>query len=198
VKRTATLILLLVGIAVPLWLIASGRPGRAKTAAAAESGDEPEESETATAARAAAARRPQVLVVPVPTAGAAQEAPAPAEAAPKTPAQAAVELEEAFRTDKPADASSARMESGIATGFRTDRAKGAALRKVDCHGTRCRLSVDFDDDAADRRVVGNIFELLADSGVDPAQLGFTIPVREVGPDGKVSAVIHLYRVSAND
>ena len=59
------------------------------------------------------------------------------------------------------------------TDSQTNRAKGTALRKVDCHGTRCRLSVDFDDDSADRRVVGNIFELLADASVDTQKLGFT-------------------------
>jgi hypothetical protein len=194
VKRTATLILLVVGIAVPLWLVA-GRTGRAKPATTASADDESETAETAT--RVSDQRRPQVLFVPVPTAAPSPEAPA-AEAAPKTPEQVATDLEEAFRTDKPADADAVRMESGIASGFQTERAKGAALRQVDCHGTRCRMSVDFDDDSSDRRVVGNIFELLADAGVDTQRLGFTIPTRAVLPDGKVNAVIHLYRVAAEN
>ena len=115
-KRTATLILLVVGIAVPLWLVA-GRTGRAKPAATTRADDESGNTEVAT--RVSDQRRPQVLLVPVPTAAPSPEAPA-AEAAPRTPEQVATDLEEAFRTDKPADADAVRMESGIANGFQTD------------------------------------------------------------------------------
>jgi hypothetical protein len=35
--------------------------------------------------------------------------------------------------------------------------------------------------------------LLGASGVDTKDLGFTVPEREIRPDGSIAAMIHLYR-----
>jgi hypothetical protein len=144
----------------------------------------------------ASGRQPQVLVLPVPDPERRAEAPAAsAEPEGKAPEQIAAELEEAFRTDRPADASSTRMQGGISGAFQNDeRAKGAVIRQIDCRGTRCRLAVDFENEAANNRVMIEMFTMLAAAGVDTTNLAFTIPTRTVDGDGKVNAVVHLYRV----
>lgn len=118
---------------------------------------------------------------------------APAEPQPQTPAEVTASLNAAFEADRPADAAAANTRVAIATAFRDPKAKGAELRDVDCRATRCRLSVEFTDKGADKRVLSDFFQLLGAAGVDTKDLGFTVPEREVRPDGSIAATIHLYR-----
>jgi len=135
--------------------------------------------------------RPPLPALPAAPA-AASATPNPAQA--KTPEEFSREVEEAFAADSPADARSSEMQAGIAEAFRKPAAAGAVLRGVDCHRTRCRLTVDMTDEAADRRVFSDIFTLLASAGVDTDKLGFVVPTRTVREDGSVAAVVHLYHV----
>jgi len=118
---------------------------------------------------------------------------APRPAAPRSDAEMASALNAAFDADRPGGPETGQTRTAIATAFRDARATGAMLRGVECRATRCRLDVEFTDKGADKRVLSQIFVLLSSNGVDTKGLGFTVPTREVRPDGSVVATIHLYR-----
>jgi hypothetical protein len=115
---------------------------------------------------------------------------------PKSAAELAAAVEEAFQADKPPTLASTRMAARVTDAFRGANAEGTQIRQVDCRETRCRVSLEFKDAATDKHVLSGIFGLLGSSGVDTEGLGFIVSSRDVQPDGSVMATIHLYRGQA--
>ena len=111
---------------------------------------------------------------------------------PKSQEQVVQALNDAYYSDRPADANSTKMSSAIVSAFSDGQAQGARLTGVECRATRCRLGIDFDDLDANRRVMSNIPELLAPAGVDVSDLGFAMPTRVTHPDGTISATVYLF------
>jgi hypothetical protein len=190
-------LLLLVGLGCGLagiLLLGRTAASRRPDARAAHAVDE--DQSTAEAVQAAAPRAyerpPAVAWAPPPAPAAPPPAPAagPAE---MTPQQEAAQLNDAFAADPPADEAAANQRVAIATAFRAPAARGAALREIDCRATRCRMTVEFSDAGADKRVLSDLFKLLASAGVESQALGFTVPTREERSDGSIVATIHLYR-----
>jgi hypothetical protein len=137
------------------------------------------------------------MPAPAPPPGLPPPAPAPAaEPAEMTPEQEAAKFNDAFDADRPADEAAGNRRVAIATAFRSPAAKGAALRDIDCRATRCRLAVEFTDAVADKRVLSDLFKLLASAGLETQALGFTVPTREERSDGSIVATIHLYRADS--
>jgi len=172
----------------------ANRPDRGATAedeaeatpGGAESGVSAQRRRPLPSLRAARAREDR------PSAEAAPEI-APRPPAPRSDAEMSSALNAAFEADQPGGPETAQTRTAIAAAFRDARATGALLRGVECRATRCRLDVEFTDKRADKRLLSQIFVLLSSNGVDTKDLGFTIPTREVRPDGSVVATIHLYR-----
>jgi|GEM_PF-6264741 hypothetical protein len=106
------------------------------------------------------------------------------------------ELNSAFNADRPPDANSTKMSSGIVSAFGDVRAQGARLTGLECRATRCRLGIDFADVDADKRVMSDIFNLLSSAGLDVATLGFIVATRDTRPDGTINATVHLFHISA--
>jgi hypothetical protein len=129
---------------------------------------------------------------PPPAAVAGEPSP-PADPIEKTPAQYEQELESAFRMDAPADRKASELSTFVSSALRDPAARGVTVDRVDCHATRCRLEVRFDDAASDKMVMSQFFELLSAKGADTQGLGFVIPSRAAGDDGKIRATIHVFR-----
>jgi hypothetical protein len=103
--------------------------------------------------------------------------------------------ENAYRSDQPPNASSAKREAAIVAAFGSPRAEGAHLNGVDCRATRCRIDVDFTSQEADKRVLLAFVDLLSSSGIENvSDLGFFVSSRDELPDGKIKADIHLFPV----
>jgi hypothetical protein len=113
---------------------------------------------------------------------------------PMSPEEVAIELDAAFAADPPPDVAATRTASNVLSAFRSVQAEGANLRSIDCRRTRCKLTVDFNNIDADKKVMGDIFKTLATSGVDVNGLGFIVPTRDRQADGSIAATVHLYRV----
>jgi hypothetical protein len=110
-----------------------------------------------------------------------------------SPAEYKAQLEAAFQADKPADHEANAMASALSAAFQTPAAHGINVDQVECHATRCRLNVRFDDVASDRRVMSQFFELISASGVNIQGLRFVIPSQETDSTGGVRATIHVFR-----
>ena len=132
----------------------------------------------------------QAVAVPV----AASPEPDPAAVPPEVLAQ---NVETAFASDPPAGEKARQEVAAITSAFKMPAARGAVLQQVECHATRCRMQIQFDDHDSDKRVISQIFDLLSSNGVDTHGLGFIIPTRTTDPDGKIEATIHLYPASAS-
>jgi hypothetical protein len=111
----------------------------------------------------------------------------------KTPAEYGAALEAAFRADGPADGKANALSESVSSAFHEPAAKGMTLDRVECHATRCRMEVRFDDEASDKRVLPEFFSLLSAKGVDITGMRFVVPVRDTEPDGKIRATIHVFR-----
>jgi hypothetical protein len=132
---------------------------------------------------------------PGPNVGAPTPPPAPVaeqDPAAMSPEKYAQDLDAAFRTDAPAGPAAKQTADSITSAFNTPNAKGATLQRVECHATRCRMEVQFDDLDSDKRIFKGIFELLSSNGIDTRGLGFVVPTRTTSADGKIEATVHLF------
>jgi hypothetical protein len=114
----------------------------------------------------------------------------------RTDDDAARELEAAFTTDSPPNATSAKRSAAIVQGFGGPLAKGAHLSGVDCRATRCKLDIELADRSADDHVMSELFTILRSVDVDCDGLGYQVAKREVLPDGTVFATVHLFDAPA--
>ena len=112
---------------------------------------------------------------------------------PRSEAEFAAAMGEAFASDRPGNAGSATTLAAVSAAFHGPRTAGALLRAADCRATRCRLTVEFDDAAANNRVVAEMFTALAENGADVADLGIAIPTRDLRADGRIDATVYLFR-----
>jgi hypothetical protein len=80
----------------------------------------------------------------------------------------------------------------VSSALREPAAHGMTLDSVECHATRCRLAVQFDDESSDKRVLPEFFSLLVAKGIDVQGMRFVVPIREPAPDGKIHATIHVF------
>lgn len=109
---------------------------------------------------------------------------------PFDPEERKFQLETAYDEDAAPTATSRKRETTIRTAFSSPSAKGSTLKSLECKASRCRMEVEFDDMQADKRVIHDV--LMETPGIDMAG---SVPERKTGPDGKVTAVIHLFPMS---
>jgi hypothetical protein len=184
-------------VVVPTLVLAAGYATvrRTRTHHAAQAAETPE---------AAPASEPHETVVrhvlsfenrpppPQPPLAPQTEASDPQPAVEKTPAELGAALEAAFRADAPPDHKAKELSESVSSALREPAAHGMTLDSVECHATRCRLAVQFDDESSDKRVLPEFFSLLVAKGIDVQGMRFVVPIREPAPDGKIHATIHVF------
>ena len=185
-------------VVVPTLVLAAGYATvrRTRTHHAAQAAERPE---------AAPASEPHETVVrhvlsfenrppppPQPPLAPETEASDPQPAVEKTPAELGAALEAAFRADAPPDHKAKELSESVSAALREPAAHGMTLDSVECHATRCRLAVQFDNESSDKRVLPEFFSLLTAKGVDVQGMRFVVPIRETAPDGKIRATIHVF------
>jgi hypothetical protein len=100
----------------------------------------------------------------------------------------AAHLEGEFQAGASGDDQSRKLASSLWNAFSDPEIDGLQVDSLECRGSRCRVEVRFDDAAADRRVM----EQLVGGADAKITMAGTIPIRDVHPDGSVSATMYLY------
>ena len=111
------------------------------------------------------------------------------------PRDIVTEIESAFQLDAAPGKEAMARTAAITTSFADVRASGSHLNSVACRATRCKLEIDFSDQAASNRVLQDMFDMFSSAGLSQVgDLGFYVTRRVALPDGPIRTDVHLFPV----